>query len=326
MIAVYVDDLIQAGKNEEEIEEVKKAISRKFDAVDMGPLHYFLGVKVIQDENGGVWIGQPSYIHSLLSKFNMENCKPVETPADASQKLRKAQEEEELANKELYQSAVGSILYVSTRTRPDISYAIGSCARFSANPTKCHWTAVKRIMRYLKGTFNFGLLYNATNPTDLIGYSDADWAGDVDDRKSTSGYVFQICGGAVSWRSKKQSCVALSTAEAEYMALASATQEAIWMKHLINDLHTEILEKPVCIHEDNQSTICIAKNHQYHGRSKHIDIKYHFTRDQVISGNIELNYCKSEDMVADLFTKPLSGPQFKCLRELLGLTAIEEEC
>ena len=326
VIAVYVDDIIQAGKNEKDIEEVKKKISKKFDAVDMGPLHYFLGVKVIQSENGSVWIGQPSYIKTVLSKFKMEDCNPVETPADASQKLKKAEENEELIDKELYQSAVGSILYISTRTRPDVSYAIGSCARFSANPTKCHWTAVKRIMRYLKGTFNFGLIYSSTNPNDLVGYSDADWAGDVNDRKSTSGYVFKICGGAVSWRSKKQSCVALSTAEAEYMALASATQEAIWMKHLIADLHIEILEKPVCIHEDNQSTICIAKNHQYHGRSKHIDIKFHFTRDQVISGNIELNYCKSENMVADLFTKPLSGPQFKRLRELLGLTAIEEEC
>ena len=326
VIAVYVDDLIQAGKNEEEIEEVKKEISKKFDAVDMGPLHYFLGVKVIQSENGSVWIGQPSYIQSVLNKFKMEDCNPVETPADASQKLKKAEEKEELADKELYQSAVGSLLYVSTRTRPDISNAIGSCARFSSNPTKCHWTAVKRIMRYLKGTFDFGLLYNTTDAKDLVGYSDADWAGDVNDRKSTSGYVFQICGGAISWRSKKQSCVALSTAEAEYMALASTTQEAVWMKHLMTDLHIEILEKPVCIYEDNQSTICIAKNHQYHGRSKHIDIKFHFTRDQVLSGNIELKYCKSEDMIADIFTKPLSGPQFKRLRELLGLTAIEEEC
>ena len=181
-------------------------------------------------------------------------------------------------------------------------------------------------MRYLKGTVNVGLLYNAKDQTDLVGYSDADWAGDINDRKSTSGYIFQICGGAVSWRSKKQSCVALSTAEAEYMALASATQEAIWMKQLIMDLCAEILKKPVLIYEDNKSAICITKNHQYHGRSKHIDIKFHFTRDQVSSGNIEVVYCKSEEMIADLFTKPLSGPQFKRLRGLLGLvTAIEEE-
>ena len=326
VIAVYVDDIIEAGKNEAEIEEVKKSISKKFDAVDMGPLHYFLGVKVIQNDQG-VWIGQPSYIRTLLSKFRMDDCNPVETPADVSLKLKKAEENEALSDKELYQSAVGSILYVSTRTRPDISYAIGSCARFSANPTKCHWTAVKRIMRYLKGTINAGVMYSSQDQNSLlVGYSDADWAGDVDDRKSTSGYVFQISGGAVCWRSKKQSCVALSTAEAEYMALASATQEAVWMKQLISDIHADVLKNPVRIHEDNQSTICIAKNHQYHGRSKHIDIKFHFTRDQVSSGNIEVTYCKSEEMVADLLTKPLSAPQFKLLRGLLGMvTTIEEE-
>ena len=327
VIAVYVDDIIQAGKNEKEIQEVKKSISEKFDAVDMGPLHYFLGVKVKQNEKGDVWIGQPSYIQTLLRKFRMEDCNPAETPADANQKLKKAEENEEMSNKEMYQSAVGSILYISTRTRPDISYAIGSCARFSANPTKGHWTAVKRIMRYLKGTINLGLTYSSIIPNELVGFSDADWAGDVNDRKSTSGYVFQICGGAISWRSKKQSCVALSTAEAEYMALASATQEAIWMKQLIGDLMTEVPNNPVRIYEDNQSTICIARNHQYHGRSKHIDIKFHFTRDQVTCGNIELVYCKSEDMIADLFTKPLCGPQFKRLRSQLGLVpAIEEEC
>ena len=266
VIAVYVDDIILAGKSEKEIQEVKNLISEKFDAVDMGPLHYFLGVKVMQNNKGDVWIGQPSYIETLLRKFRMEDCNPAETPADASQRLKKAEENEEVSDKEMYQSAVGSILYISTRTRPDISYAIGSCARFSANPTKCHWTAVKRIMRYLKGTINFGLTYRSTIPSDLLGYSDADWAGDVNDRKSTSGYVFLICGGAVSWRSKKQSCVALSTAEAEYMALSSATQEATWMKQLIGDLKTEVPSKPVRIYEDNQLTICIAKNPQYHGR------------------------------------------------------------
>ena len=309
VIAVYVDDIIQAGKNEKEIGEIKKSISKKFDAVDMGPLHYFLGVKVVQNDHG-VWIGQPSYIRELLRKFRMEDSNPVETPADVSMKLKKAEENETMADKQMYQSAVGSILYVSTRTRPDISYAVGSCARFSADPTKSHWAAVKRIMRYLKGTINVGILYNLKDQKDLIGYSDADWAGDINDRKSTSGYVFQISGGAVSWRSKKQSCVALSTAEAEYMALASATQEAMWMKQLIADLHTNILKKPVRIYEDNQSAICITKNHQYHGRSKHIDIKFHFTRDQVSSGNVEVVYCKSEEMVADMLTKPLCGPQF----------------
>ena len=171
----------------------------------------------------------------------------------------------------LYQSAVGSLLYLSNWTRPVITYAVSSVSRFCTNPTKQHWTAVKRIMRYLKGTPNHGLIYSKNDPKDCVGYSDADWAGDVNDRKSTSGYLFKISGAPVSWRSKKQSCTALSTAEAEYMALSSAAQEVTWIRQLTKDLQNGPT-RPTVIHEDNQAAICMAKNPQFHGRTKHIDI------------------------------------------------------
>ncbi len=168
-------------------------------------------------------------------------------------------------------------------------------------------------MRYLNGTLDLGLLYHKEESKECVGFSDADWAGDQDDRRSMSGYMFQI--------SKKQSCVALSTAEAEYMALASATQEAVWMRKLLTDLQTKT-EKPTVIFEDNQSAIFMAKNPQYHGRAKHIDIKYHFIRDQIANGVINLKYCNTDDMVADMFTKGLSGEQFKKLRQLAGLKPV----
>lgn len=173
-------------------------------------------------------------------------------------------------------------------------------------------------MRYLKGTLDFGLLYRKDDIKDCVGYSDSDWAGDVDERRSTSGYTFQVSGAAVSWKSKKQSCVALSTAEAEYMALASEAQEAMWLRQLLADLK----EKPTgatLIYEDNQSAICMSKDPQYHGRAKHIDIKYHFIRHQVECGTVELKYCRSEDMVADIFTKGLCQDQFLKLRLLVGV-------
>ena len=154
-----------------------------------------------------------------------------------------------------------------------------------------HWKFIKHIMRCLNGTRNYGLLYD-TKVTDFIGYFDADWAGDLDDPRSTSGYVFKLSGAAVSWRSKKQSCVALSTAEAEYMALASAAQEAVWMQRLQNDLN-EASVKLTLIYEDKQSTICMAKNPRYHGRAKHIDIKFHYIREQVAKKAIQLEYCES---------------------------------
>ena len=292
---------------------MKKAISKRYDVKDMGELHHFLGVKVIQNHGTGeIWIGQSTYAKELLTKFIMEESKPAETLVDIGTKLLKA-EEENCYDREKYQSAVGSLLYLSTRTRPDIAYAVGNTARFCAKPTKCHWTAVKRILRYLNGTLHLGLLYGCDEKMNLLGYSDADWAGDINDRKSTSGYIFLISKAAVSWRSRKQSCVALSTAEAEYMALASAIQEAVSMRHLVSVLNGNEngLTKPTLIFEDNQSAICMAKNQKYHGRSKHIDIKFHFVREQVAAGSVDLKYCRSEDMIADILTKGLCGPQFK---------------
>ncbi len=193
---------------------------------------------------------------------------------------------------------------------------MSNVARFCAKPTKEHWTGVKRILRYLRGTVNFGLPYTQQASSDCTGYSDADWAGDVGDRKSTSGYIYLQGGAAVSWRSNKQSCVALSTAEAEYVALSA---EAIWLQQLTSDLLNETIQKTV-IYGDNQSAICMAKNQQSKRRIKHIEIKYHFVRDLVESGRIKLAYFPSEDMVADVLTKglPISS-QFEKLRMLMGL-------
>ena len=195
---------------------------------------------------------------------------------------------------------------------------MSNVAKYSANPTKQHWIAVKRIFRYLKGTLNHGLFYSRNESTECVGFSDSDWGGDLDDRKSTSGYLFQLGGTAISWRSKKQTCVALSTAEAEYMALASAAQEAMWLRQLTIDLKNEPVSATV-IFEDNQSAICIAKNPQFHGRSKHIAIKYHFIRDQVENNNVELRYCRTNDMIADMLTKGLNGEQFAKLRHMAGV-------
>ena len=282
----------------------------------MGKLHHFLGMKVVQDQKtGNVWIGQPAYAESVLQKFGMESANPVNTPIDPSTKLVKTTEDIDIVDQRLYQSVVGSLLYLSTGTRPDITYALSNVAKFCANPNKQHWTAIKRIMRYLKGTLHVGLLYSKDGSKDCIGYSDADWAGDLDDHKSTSGYMFQICGAAVSWRSK-QTCVALSTAEAEYMALASAAQEVIWMRQLTTDLGNGPTGATVIL-EDNQSAICMAKNPQFHGRAKHIGI-YHFIREQVNSGTVELKYCPTE-MIADMFTKGLYRDKFVKMQQMAGI-------
>ena len=207
---------------------------------------------------------------------------------------------------------------------PKDRYAVSNVAKYSAKPTKQHWMAVKRIFRYLKGTIDYGLFYSKDGSDECVGYSDSDWAGDLNDRKSTSGYLFQISGAAISWRSKKQTCVALSTAEAEYIALASASQEAMWLRQLTTDLKSKPTGATV-IFEDNQSAICIAKNPQFHGRSKHIAIKYHFIREQVHNNTVTLKYCSTNNMIADMLTKGLSGEQFAKLRHMAGIRSMIEQ-
>ena len=167
------------------------------------------------------------------------------TPICVGSKLTKATDDDELVDESLHQSAVGSLQYLSTMTRTDITFAVSNVAKYCSKPTKEHWIAVKRIMRYLKGTHNLGLTYKKSDSNSCVGFSDSDWAGDLDDSKSTSGYIFQVGGTAISWKSRKQSCVALSTAEAEYIALSLAAQEAIWLRQLNTDLQENPKHTPV---------------------------------------------------------------------------------
>ena len=230
------------------MDATKKELNEKFKMKDLGLLHHFLGVKIIQDQLTGVtWIGQPSFTKKILQKYGMHDSKPVSSPVNPDIKLIAYENSDVVCNQHMYQAVVGSLLYLSTQTRPDIAYAVSSVARYCANPTKDHWTAVKRILRYLKGTCNYGLLYRKDAPAELTGYSDADWAGDVGDRKSTSGYIYLLGGAAISWKSSKQSCVALSTTEAEYITLSSASQEAIWLQQLMSDLLNKRVQETTTI-------------------------------------------------------------------------------
>ena len=219
IIAVYIDDILIAAVTDEKISEVKSAITERFDVKDMRELSYFLGIKVVQDcKANSIWIGQPNYIESLISSFDMSNAKSCNTPINVSEKLSKATKESIRADPEKYQSAVRKLLYLSTTTRPDIAFAVSSVAKYTSDPTDQHWKAVKHILRYLTGTVHYELMFSKKETAEVEGYSDADWAGDIDDRKSTSGYLFKLSGASISWRSRKQSCVALSTAEAEYIS------------------------------------------------------------------------------------------------------------
>ena len=200
IFAVYVDDILLAEKSQQKIAQVKADLRKRFQLKNMGEIHYFLGVSVMQRPEE-IWIGQPAYTRAVIKKFGMEHCKPANTLVTPGAKLLKATEQSEIVDATLYQSAVSSLLYLSSGwTRPNIAFAVSNVARFCSSPTKEHWTAVKRILRYIKGTSNYGVAYSRSDDADgvLIGYSDADWAADVNDRKSTCGHLFMVGGAAVS--------------------------------------------------------------------------------------------------------------------------------
>jgi hypothetical protein len=215
-----------------------------------------------------------------------------------------------------YHEAVGSLMYASLGTRPDISFAIQTLSHFSTNPGVAHWEAVKRVFHYLKGTTDLWLSYGLKN-VDLTGYADADGSM-AEDRHAISGYAFIIHGGAVSWSAKRQEIVLLSTTESEYIAATHAAKEALWLRSLIQQLFDTTLS-PITLFSDNQSAIALTKDHQYHARTKHIDIRYHFIRWIVEQGSIRLVYCPTDDMVANTFTKALPSAKVKYFAAELGL-------
>ena len=218
---------------------------------------------------------------------------------------------------------MGALLY-ATQTRPDIQFAVGLVSQFGGNPGKPHLDATKRIMRYLKGTVNFGLtLGRQENETiDLVGWTDSNWAQDPDSRCSVGGFIFDIAGGSISWSSKKQPTVALSTVEAEYMAASNATKEAIWLRVLLTDMGYP-QSTATLIHADNQGCIALARNPVSHSRAKHIDIRHHFIRERINRSEIELRYCSTVEMLANIFTKQLPRDAFERFRTVLGVGALE---
>ena len=217
-----------------------------------------------------------------------------------------------------YREAVGSLMYLMTSTRPDIAQAVGAVSKHNNNFGPQHWTAVKRIFRYLKGTAQSGITFKSSLSTNLgPNFADADWAGNPNDRRSTTGFIFFLHSGPISWRSQRQSTVALSSTEAEYMAISDASREAIWLRSLLKDLKFP-QQSATTIFEDNQGCIALAENPVHHKRTKHIDVRYHFIRNQLQKGTITLKWLDSSSMIADMLTKPLVASVFSHLAHTLA--------
>jgi hypothetical protein len=324
LIAVYVDDIIIASNSMEEIKNLKENLAKIFQMKDMGQIKYCLGIEFNVKKNK-VTMSQKKYVDDLLKRFGMENSKEVSTPMDPNVKLSKemcpkTEKEKEEMTRCPYQNLIGSLMYLSVSTRPDISYAVSCLSQYNTCFGKEHWIAAKRVLRYLKGTRDYGLVYEK-NVEDIIGFADADWGANPDDRKSYTGYIFIFANCSVSWEARKQQTVALSSTEAEYMALSDATKEAIYLRRFLKEVLD--IDKQIQIMNDNQGARSLAQNPIQHSRTKHIDIRHHFIREILQRKEIEIKYIQTSEMVADFLTKPLSKFKHNYCLENSGIKNIE---
>ncbi|XP_024004132.1 uncharacterized protein LOC112081591 [Eutrema salsugineum] len=271
VVQIYVDDIIFGGTSQELVDAFVASMTSEFEMSMVGELKYFLGLQITQSEEG-VFISQSTYARNLLKRFKLDSAKEAKTPMSTTTSLTR-DDERASVDPTLYRGMIGSLLYL-TASRPDLCLSVGICTRYQAKPKQSHLEAVKRIIKYVKGTVELGIWYSKGSNQNLVGYCDADWTGSADDRKSTSGGCFFLGNNLISWLSKKQNSVSLSTAEAEYIAMGSCCSQLLWMKQMSADYGID--SGPFLVYCDNKSAISISKNPVQHSRTKHIDIRHHF--------------------------------------------------
>ena len=308
-LVLYVDDILLIGNDVETLSNVKKWLADKFQMKDLGEASYVLGIKILRDrKNKLLALSQANYIDKVLERFSMENSKKGQLPTRHGITLckdqcpKKPQEQEDM-RKYPYASAVGSLMYAMLCTRPDICYAVGIVSRYQSNPGLEHWIAVKHILKYLRRTRNYMLVYSGSD-LEPTGYTDSDFQSDKDSRKSTSGSVFTLGGGAVVWRSIKQSSIADSTMEVEYIAACEAAKEAVWLRKFYTDLEVvPDMDKPLILYCENSGAVANSKEPRSHKRGKHIEMKYHLVREIVHQGDMTIMKIESEQNLANPLTK-----------------------
>lgn len=308
LLIIYVDDGLLMSKSKDILSIILNDLRQKF-GIKVLDCNSFIGME-INKKQGCVSISQKRYIESIIKRFNMTDAKGCSTPADVNVQLTKNVSIES-CNNFPYREAVGALLFLSSVSRPDISYAVNLVSRYVSNPGVAHVNALKRIIRYLINTKEKSIKYYCD--CELVGYSDSDFAGDLDTRRSNTGYIFLMNGGPVTWCSRKQTTVALSTTESEYMAASDAAKEILWIRQFLLDINEP--QEYITLNIDNQSTIKLIHNPVFHKRSKHIDVRYNFIREKVESNLIRIKYVESSSQLADFLTKALPVCKFNCIRD-----------
>ena len=313
IVATYVDDLFVTGNSASAVKRFKEAMSKQFEMSDLGLLTYYLGIEVKQGPNG-ITIHQEAYARRVLEEANMDGCNLTHIPMEFGLQMSKALDETEIDATQ-YRRRIGCLRYLM-HTRPDMAFSVGILSRYMHSPRESHGKALKQVLRYLKGTLSYGLEYKQEKMQKLIGYSDSSHNTDPDDGKSTTGYIFCVGETPISWCSQKQDVVALSSCEAEYMAATEATKQAIWLQELMSEI-TGSKEEKTLIRVDNKSAIALAKNPVFHRRSKHIHKRFHFIRECVEQGLIDVEHVPGTKQKADILTKALAKIKFKEMRDLI---------
>ncbi|GJU86128.1 retrovirus-related pol polyprotein from transposon TNT 1-94 [Tanacetum coccineum] len=314
IVQIYADDIIFGSTSQNLCDDFAKIMHDEFEMSMMDELNFFFGLQIKQMENG-IFFNQSKYIKEMLKKFGLEDFKPTKTPMSTEIKLTK-DDEADYVDSSKYQGMTGGLLYLTT-SRPNIMFSVFLCARFQENSKTTHLEAFKRIFRYIRGTSHLGLWYPEGTGIETVVYADSDHAGDYVDRKSTSGVCTFMGCCLTSWFAKKQTALAISTTEAEYVSAGKACQQALWMKQALIDYGIRLDDVPIMC--DNKGAIDLSKNPVQHSRTKHIEIRHHFLRDNVQKGNISIEKVASEDNIADIFTKPLKREVFNYLRLGLGM-------
>jgi hypothetical protein len=307
-----------ASKSKAGVKFGVNAVLSEFAGRDQGEPSAFLGMKIERARAQRlIMLSQERHLQELLARFHMEGCRPKATPLPAGRVLTAAGEALD-PSAYPYTSLLGGLLYLATHTRPDLAHATGVLARYSQRPTQDHWRALLDVLRYAAGTAGLRLhLGGGGGGGELVGWCDADWAGDLDTRRSTTGFIFKLGDGAISWGSKRQGIVTVSTAESEYTAACAAAREASWLRQLAAALDVRVDIVPLM--SDSQAAIAMTKNLSVSARTKHMDVRLHFLRERVARGDISLSYVSTVDMLADPLTKPVPAIKFAAMREAWGL-------
>jgi hypothetical protein len=315
-LLLYVDDIVLTASSQSLLRRLVDALQREFPVKDLGVLHHFLGVTV--EARPSRLLHQRQYTLDILEQAKMIACKPCSTPVDTQAKLSEAQGDP-VEDPTGYRSLAGALQYL-TFTRPDISYAVQQISLHMHDPREPHLAALKRLLRYLRGTVDYGLLLHRSTSSELVVYTDADWAGCPDTRRFTSGYAFFLGGNLVSWSSKRQPVVSRSSAEAEYRAVANDVAEAAWLRQLLAELHSP-LSRSTLVYCDNVSAVYLSTNPVQHQRTKHVEIDLHFVRDYVAVGAVRVLHVRTTSQFADIFTKGLPSSTFAEFRSSLNISS-----